>query len=86
MTSPAPSSPATAAPAEGPIRAASAPAPALAALRAELDTIDNAIHDLLQQRAVVVEQVATQGGKGSVAIRPGREADIIRRLLRDIED
>ncbi|MCC6717914.1 MAG: chorismate mutase [Acetobacteraceae bacterium] len=53
----------------------------MAALRAELDTIDNAIHDLLQQRAAVVEQVATQGGKGGVAIRPGREADIIRRLL-----
>ncbi len=56
-------------------------APALASLRAELDGIDNAIHDLLVQRATVVERVATQGGKGGVAIRPGREADIIRRLL-----
>lgn len=58
-----------------------AQAPALAGLRAELDGIDNAIHDLLIKRAAVVERVAAQGGKGRVAIRPGREADIIRRLL-----
>jgi chorismate mutase len=56
-------------------------APALAELRAELDRIDDAIHDLLQRRAQVVEKVASQGGKGRVPIRPGREADIIRRLL-----
>jgi chorismate mutase/prephenate dehydratase len=63
--------------------ASSAPvqAPALAGLRAELDRIDDAIHDLLMQRALVVEQVAAQGGKGRVPIRPGREADIVRRLL-----
>ena len=57
------------------------PAPALAGLRAELDGIDDAIHDLLIQRAAVVERVASEGGKGGVAIRPGREADIVRRLL-----
>lgn len=56
-------------------------APALAELRAELDGIDDAIHDLLIRRAEVVEKVASHGGKGRVAIRPGREADIIRRLL-----
>lgn len=51
----------------------------LAALRTELDRIDDAIHDLLMQRAEVVERVATSG-KAS-AYRPGREAAIIRRLL-----
>lgn len=51
----------------------------LAALRAELDTIDDAIHDLLMRRARVVEAVA-QSGKRS-ALRPGREASILRRLL-----
>lgn len=56
-------------------------APALAELRAELDRIDDAIHDLLQRRAEVVEKVASQGGKGRVPIRPGREANIVRRLL-----
>lgn len=85
MTSPAPAS-APAAPASAPAAPASAPAAlahasALVALRSELDGIDNAIHDLLLCRAGVVERVATQGGKGAVPIRPGREADIIRRLL-----
>jgi chorismate mutase len=51
----------------------------LPALRAELDRIDNAVHDLLMQRAEVVEQVARSGKPA--AFRPGREASIIRRLL-----
>jgi len=56
-----------------------APAGGLAALRAELDSIDDAMHDLLMRRARVIEAVA-QAGKRS-ALRPGREASIIRRLL-----
>ncbi len=52
----------------------------LAALRAELDRIDDAVHDLLMQRAEVVAEVATTG-KGRVALRAGREAAILRRLL-----
>ena len=52
---------------------------ALAALRAELDRIDDALHDLLMQRAAVVEQVGNSGKPS--AYRPGREAAIIRRLL-----
>ena len=55
------------------------PARDLATLRAELDSIDDAVHDLLIRRARVVEAVA-QSGKRS-ALRPGREASIIRRLL-----
>jgi chorismate mutase / prephenate dehydratase len=54
----------------------------LGVLRAELDRIDDAIHDLLMQRAEVVDKVGTEGGKGRVPFRPGREASIIRRLLR----
>src|SRR5690242_5812086 len=57
------------------------PAAVLAGLRAEIDRLDEAIHDLLMERARVVEKVAAQGGKGRVALRPGREADIVRRLL-----
>ena len=53
----------------------------LATLRAELDRLDDQVHDLLMARARVVEQVAALGAKGPVALRPGREADIIRRLL-----
>jgi chorismate mutase len=52
----------------------------LAALRAELDHVDNELHGLLLRRAGVVEQVAKSGKRG--AFRPGREASIIRRLLR----
>ncbi|MGC1408123.1 MAG: chorismate mutase [Acetobacteraceae bacterium] len=52
----------------------------LAALRAELDRIDDALHTLLKQRAAVVEQVARSGKRS--AYRPGREAAMIRRLLR----
>jgi chorismate mutase/prephenate dehydratase len=60
----------------------SAPAPdALSRLRAELDAIDNQIHDLLMRRAKVVESVARDGGKTGTKIRPGREAIILRRLL-----
>ena len=51
----------------------------LAELRSELDRIDTAIHDLLIQRAGVVEHVARAGKPA--AFRPGREASIIRRLL-----
>ena len=53
--------------------------PALAALRAELDRIDDAIHALLRERAEVVGAVG--GTKAGVALRPGREAAILRRLL-----
>jgi chorismate mutase / prephenate dehydratase len=51
----------------------------LAALRATLDRIDERIHDLLMERAHVVEDVAKTGKRA--ALRPGREASIIRRLL-----
>ncbi|MGE0226723.1 MAG: chorismate mutase [Acetobacteraceae bacterium] len=51
----------------------------LPALRAELDRIDDTLHDLLMRRAKVVEHVA-RSGKAS-AFRPGREASIIRRLV-----
>src|SRR5215475_12828131 len=52
----------------------------LAGLRAELDRIDDALHALLIERAQVVERVAKSGKRS--AYRPGREASIIRRLLR----
>jgi chorismate mutase len=58
------------------------PADTLDSLRAELDRLDDALHDTLMARAEVVQRVAALGAKGPVALRPGREADIIRRLLR----
>ena len=50
-------------------------------MRGELDLLDDALHDLLMQRATVVEKVGQLAAKGRVALRPGREAAIIRRLL-----
>lgn len=81
MSSPAPidAPPAPAASAEEPSPQDGWPG-GLPALRAELDRIDNELHGLLLRRARVVEQVAKAGKRG--AFRPGREASIIRRLLR----
>jgi len=56
-------------------------APDLLSLRAELDRLDDALHDTLMRRAEVVVQVAALRVKGAVPLRPGREAAIIRRLL-----
>jgi chorismate mutase len=54
----------------------------LTSLRAELDGLDDAIHDMLMRRAEVVGVLAASRLKTpGVALRPGREAQIIRRLL-----
>ena len=50
-------------------------------LRGELDRVDDALHDLLMARAEIVRKVAALRAQGKVALRPGREAQIIRRLL-----
>lgn len=57
-------------------------APELAALRAEIDALDDALHDVLMRRAQVVARLAASRAKGEgPALRPGREAAILRRLL-----
>lgn len=58
-----------------------APLDRLAALRAELDGLDDLLHDTLMRRAGVVAQIGALGVKGRTPLRPGREAAIIRRLL-----
>ena len=62
-----------------PVPSPESPVESLATLRAELDRLDDQLHDTLMRRAEVVEKVAAL--KGGVALRPGREAEIIRRLL-----
>lgn len=69
----------SAAPTENPTPAEDAWLSGLTALREALDRIDDGLHDLLMQRATVVEGVARSGKRS--AYRPGREAAIIRRLL-----
>jgi chorismate mutase len=71
--------------------AGSTPAPvpptpdfALAALRAEIDVLDDALHELVMRRADVVARLAASGikaGRQVSPLRPGREAMILRRLL-----
>jgi len=61
---------------------------ALADVRAEIDLVDAALHDLLMQRTDLVASVAaakaaaaSQAGQGSfIALRPGREAQVLRAL------
>jgi chorismate mutase/prephenate dehydratase len=61
---------------------AAAPGADLATLRGELDGIDDALHAMLMRRAEVVQGVAALRAQGKVPFRPGREAQVIRRLLR----
>jgi chorismate mutase len=66
-----------------PDTAPAAPAEAeIAALRAEIDALDDAMHDLLMQRSAVVARLAGSRAKGGTTpLRPGREAAVLRRLL-----
>jgi chorismate mutase len=50
-------------------------------LRRQIDAIDDQVHDLLMRRTEIVEAIAAQKKDGNVpALRPGREAIILRRL------
>jgi chorismate mutase-like protein len=53
----------------------------LDSLRAEIDTIDNTIHDLIMRRTAIVEHVRDLKKKSPVKIRPAREAQILYRLM-----
>ena len=51
-------------------------------LRRRIDQVDERIHDLIMERAEIVEAVAaTKQQSQTPALRPGREAAILRRLL-----
>jgi len=53
----------------------------LAELRKEIDRIDDTVHDLLMERALVVEEVRAAKGAEGIKLRPGREAEVLRRLI-----
>ncbi len=58
--------------------------PDLGSLRVEIDRIDEALHGLLMERGAIIDQliaVKARGGGGS-AFRPGREAEMMRRLVQ----
>ncbi|HTH17920.1 MAG TPA: chorismate mutase [Magnetospirillum sp.] len=50
-------------------------------LRRKIDRIDDQLHDLLMERAGLVEQIAGAKAPGGVALRPAREAQVLRRLV-----
>ena len=51
-------------------------------LRGEIDEIDTALHDLIMRRAAIVEKIAAAKGEQTASgMRPGREAEILRRLV-----
>lgn len=56
----------------------------LAELRAKIDAIDESMHRLLMQRATVIDELIEVKGtaRNGAAFRPGREADMMRRLAR----
>lgn len=51
-------------------------------MRAEIDRIDTAIHDLIMRRTQVVQSIgALKANRGQAVLRPAREAEILRRLV-----
>jgi len=51
-------------------------------LRRRIDEVDERIHDLIMERAEIIEAVAAAKKQNQTpALRPGREAAILRRLL-----
>ncbi len=54
--------------------------PALADLRAEIDRIDDQLHDLIMRRSTIIERVRQAKVNDRIKIRPAREADILYRL------
>lgn len=58
------------------------PLPTLPELRAQIDAIDDQLHSLLRQRADIVHTVRAVKGKQPIFIRPGREATMLRALLK----
>lgn len=56
-------------------------APSLDSLRQEIDAIDTDLHGLIRRRAEVVEHISAAKPAGGLALRPGREAQVLRKRL-----
>jgi chorismate mutase len=56
-------------------------APRLNALRQEIDSIDRELHGLIRRRAALVGEITATKPAGGLALRPGREAQIMRTRL-----
>ena len=58
-----------------------APTPSLDDIRAEIDRLDDAIHDLLMRRVEVVRGIGKIKGGAAPKWLPAREAQLLRRLV-----
>ncbi|MBS0521355.1 MAG: chorismate mutase [Proteobacteria bacterium] len=56
-------------------------APSLDSLRQQIDAIDGELHGLIRRRASLVGQIAAAKTAGGLSMRPGREAQVLRRRL-----
>ncbi|MBV8191090.1 MAG: chorismate mutase, partial [Alphaproteobacteria bacterium] len=56
-------------------------APDLDVLRQEIDVIDGELHNLICRRAALVDRISAAKPPGSLALRPGREAQVMRKRL-----
>ena len=56
-------------------------APSLDSLRQEIDAIDGELHGLIRRRAALVDRIAASKPPGGLALRPGREAQVMRQRL-----
>jgi chorismate mutase len=57
--------------------------PTLDSLRHAIDAIDGELHGLIRRRADLVDRIAASKPPGTVALRPGREAQVLRQRLQD---
>ncbi len=55
--------------------------PALDRLRQEIDGIDGELHKLIRRRAALVDRISATKPPGGLALRPGREARVMRQRL-----
>ncbi len=55
--------------------------PSLEKLRLEIDAIDGELHGLIRRRATLVGEIRSAKPDGGLAMRPGREAMVMRRRL-----
>ena len=56
-------------------------APKLNALRQEIDAIDGDLHGLIRRRASLVGEITATKPAGGLALRPGREAIVMRQRI-----
>ena len=56
-------------------------APNLEILRQEIDAIDTELHGLIRRRSEVVANISSTKPAGGLALRPGREAQVLRKRL-----